>query len=314
MCMAPALRLRPSMCGSFVALLLPARLRVIEDRWGHRNSQTTVRYTELSPDRLRGTLPDKEETWLLETMFGDDHREAVPAGEDPDREEYSAGEGMGRRDIMDHLDASIGVSHGASMMSTITPPQATPEPEPLALPAVHRFTVDEYERMADVLDISQVELINGYVVNKVSIKPPHFWSVDVLEELLRALLPVGWCLRREGPVRIPDFDEAEPDLAVARGSREDYRTRHPEPRDIALLVEVADASLDRDRGEKRAAYAKGLVPVYWIVNLIDRQVEVYSNPEPAGYRDRRVFRPGENAPVALDGVVVGEIAVAAIMP
>ena len=101
---------------------------------------------------------------------------------------------------------------------------------------------------------------------------------------VRATLPRIWG-RKEDPVRIPDFDEPEPDVAVVRGNRDDYRDRIPEPKDIVLLVEVAESTLVRDQGEKRRAYANGGILDYWIINLVARQVEGYSNPA-AGSTDR----------------------------
>src|SRR3954447_6812625 len=97
-------------------------------------------------------------------------------------------------------------------MSTITPRQ--PSRPPLE---VYRMTVDEYERIvsAGAFDDDRVELIDGYLGTKTGKKPPHVWSVDSVEELLRALLGAGWCVRRESPVRIPDFDEPEPEPDVA---------------------------------------------------------------------------------------------------
>ena len=122
-------------------------------------------------------------------------------------------------------------------MATIAPrhPAASTESEPLASPDLYRMTVDECERMADagILDDDRVELIDGYLVKKMGKKPPHVWSVDASEAQLKALLPEGWYLRKESPVRILDFDEPEPDLAMVRGSRDAYRTRHPEPADVA---------------------------------------------------------------------------------
>jgi Uma2 family endonuclease len=148
----------------------------------------------------------------------------------------------------------------------------------------------------------------------MSQKPPHFWSVDVTEEALRAVLPARWSIRREGPARIPEFDEPEPDLAVARGSRENYRTRHPEPSDIGLLVEVADTSLERNRGQRLVAYARGRIPVYWIVNLVDRQVEVYTDPAGDNYNRRLDFKERQEVPVIIDGMEIGRIAVTSILP
>jgi Uma2 family endonuclease len=193
-------------------------------------------------------------------------------------------------------------------MSTITPTQSTPPP-PLASPELYRFTVDEYERMADVLDGSRVELIDGYLVKKMPKKPPHVWAVMCIVEAMPSLLPPGWTWRKEDPVRIPAFDEPEPDVAVLRGSAKDFRNRIPDASDVALLVEVAETTLARDRGQKLAAYARSAVAVYWIVNLVDRQVEVYTGPGPDGYASRVDFIAGQHVPVVIDGVEVGRIAV-----
>jgi Uma2 family endonuclease len=188
-------------------------------------------------------------------------------------------------------------------------------PSRLAAPEVYRMTVDEYERLADaaILADDRIELIDGYLVRKMGKKPPHIYSVDAILKALEATLPGWWC-RKEDPVRIPDFDEPEPDVAVVRGSRRDYRDRIPGPEDIALVVEVADSTLPYDQGEKRAAYGRGRIPVYWIINLVDRQVEVYSRPSARGYRSSRVYKPGQEIPVVIAGSRVGRIAVADVLP
>jgi Uma2 family endonuclease len=176
------------------------------------------------------------------------------------------------------------------------------------------MTVDEYERLAGLLDDPRVELINGYLVKKMAQKPPHAWAVETTHSCLDRVLPGGWFVREEKPVRIPQFDEPEPDLAVVRGTRDDYRDRHPEPRDIALLAEVAESSIGRDQGEKRAAYARGGIPVYWIVNLSDRRVEVYSVPSEDGYRLAEVFLPGQEVPVVIAGIEAGRIKISDLLP
>ena len=194
-------------------------------------------------------------------------------------------------------------------MSTIT---STPSP-PLASPEVYRFTVDEYERMAEVLDGCRVELIDGYLVRKMPKKPPHIWAVMCLVETIPSLLPPGWTWRKEDPVRIPAFDEPEPDLAVLRGSAEAYRDRIPDASDVVLLVEVAETTLARDRGQKLFAYARSGIAVYWIVNLVDRQVEVYTGPGTDGYSSRVDFTAGQHVPVVIGGVEVGRIAVSDVL-
>jgi Uma2 family endonuclease len=186
-----------------------------------------------------------------------------------------------------------------------------------SLDELYRMTVDEYERLAnaDVLDDRRVELIGGYLVKKMTTKPPHVWAVDAARENLDRLVPVGWDLREEKPVRIPDFDEPEPDLAIVSGTRDDYANHHPGPGEIGLLVEVADSSLAWDRGAKLAAFARAGIPVYWIINLIDRHVEVYTGPRPDGsYSDCQIYRPGDEIPVVIAGSEAGRIAVADTLP
>jgi Uma2 family endonuclease len=133
--------------------------------------------------------------------------------------------------------------------------------------------------------------------------------VMCLVETIPSLLPPGWTWRKEDQVRIPAFDEPEPDLAVLRGSAEAYRGRIPTASDVVWLVEVAETTLARDRGEKLTAYAKGGIAVYWIVNLVDRQVEVYTGPGSDGYSSRIDYIAGQHVPVVIDGFEVGHIAV-----
>jgi Uma2 family endonuclease len=201
-------------------------------------------------------------------------------------------------------------------MSTVIAPQALSAVPPLASAAVYRMTVDEYERLAsaNILNDPRVELIDGYLVRKMTQKPPHAWVVETTRACLDRILPPGWFIREEKPVRIPQFDEPEPDLSVVRGQRDDFRVRHPEPADLGLLVEVSESSLDRDKAEKKLAYARGRVPHYWIVNLIDRRVEVFSDPTATGYRSSEVFAPGQLIPLILDGNTIGQIAVDDLLP
>ena len=142
---------------------------------------------------------------------------------------------------------------------------------------LYRMTVDCYERLAEsgVLDDPRVELINGLLLKKLTKKPRHSSACELVAGALEAMLPAGWYIREQNPLRIPDYDEPEPDVVIARGSRVRHATGHPGPDNLALVVEVADTSLGKDRGEKLLAYGRGGVPVYWIVNLLDNQIEVY---------------------------------------
>jgi Uma2 family endonuclease len=204
---------------------------------------------------------------------------------------------------------------GAIVMSTITSTPMVPAPTPPPS-ELYRFTVDEYERVVAgaVHDPNKVELVDGYVVRKMAKSPEHGFTTKELLCVLDGLLPPGWTTRKEEPVRIPDYDEPEPDVAVARGSNADYRHRLPGGADTALVVEVSVSTLVLDRGKKLDAYRAGRVPIYWIVNLVDRQVEVYTSPGPAGYAARQDFLPGQQVPVVIDGQQLGHVAVDDILP
>lgn len=203
-------------------------------------------------------------------------------------------------------------------MSTATPIQPTlSSPPPLASPALHRFTVDEYERIiaAGALeDPARVELIDGYMVDKMAKNPEHSFSATATHRAILDRLPDGWLARKEEPVRIPAYDEPEPDVAVVRGINADYRHRLPTAADVGLLVEVSDSTLSQDRGKKLSAYAQARIPVYWIVNLVDRQVEVYSRPIKGRYQSRAVFKPGEQVPITIGRQRLRPVPVDDILP
>jgi len=175
------------------------------------------------------------------------------------------------------------------------------------------MTVDEYERIGEMLDDPRVELIDGYVVKKMPKKPEHSWTTKAVLKALESRLPSGWASGQEQPVRIPDNDEPEPDIAIVRGTYDDYKHRIPEATDAGLLVEVSatNATADRQQGN---VYGRSGIPIYWLVNLVDRQVEVYTDPGTAGYASRQDFSHGQQVPVVIDGRELGQIAVDDILP
>jgi Uma2 family endonuclease len=115
---------------------------------------------------------------------------------------------------------------------------------------------------------------------------------------------------------VPIIMNIEPglDIAGVRGTDDEYEHRMPGPDEVGLVVEVSLATLDRDRNEKLPAHALGRIPVYWIINLIDRQIEIYREPDQGTYRSRVEPRPGQVVPVVIDGQNLGEILVGAILP
>jgi Uma2 family endonuclease len=197
---------------------------------------------------------------------------------------------------------------------------APPPPRFKAYAAFRPFSVAEYQRLTEIgilTDEDKVELLDGHVVLKMPRNPPHDSRIQKLSRLLWGIIPPGWDLRVQLAVTLAT-SVPEPDVAVVRGDGEDYASRHPSTAEVGLVVEVADSSLDRDRADKGPIYADAGLPVYWIVNLVDHQVEVYTGPAGAGasaaYAHREDYRAGDTIPVTLDGAVVGQIAVADILP
>jgi Uma2 family endonuclease len=184
-------------------------------------------------------------------------------------------------------------------------------------PMTGTITVEEYERMIEEGEIGehdQVELIKGRVVVKMGQGPRHTTGAEKSRRPIERLVPPGWHVRIERPVRMPEEDsEPVPDLSIVRGDVEDYLNRHPQPEDVALIVEVAKSSVAIDREQAVILGAAG-VPVYWIINLPDRQLEVYSNPSGGAYPAPVWLGESESVDLIVGGQVVGRIAVADLLP
>lgn len=190
-----------------------------------------------------------------------------------------------------------------------------PPPYPVA-----RFTVDEYHQLIQMGVLTEddpVELLEGWIVPKMPRNPPHDNAIELAQEALGGLLPQGWRLRIQSAVTLPD-SEPEPEVAVVRGPVRNYASRHPHPADVALLIEVADTTLTRDRQDKCRMYARATIVWYWIINLVDRQVEAYSDPTGPGavpaYRQRQDYGVNDAVPLVIEGREVGRIGVTDLLP
>ncbi len=185
---------------------------------------------------------------------------------------------------------------------------------------VRRWTVAEYHQMiqAGILtEEDRVELIEGWIVPKMPHNPPHDGAVDNARQRIERLLPAGWQTRVQSAITLAD-SEPEPDVVVVPGPASRYYARHPEPHEIAVAIEVADSSLARDRGDKCRAYARAAIACYWIINLVHRQVEVYTDPTgPAAaptYRRRIDYGLADSVPLVVAGQQVALIAVTDLLP
>src|SRR5215510_3115145 len=146
---------------------------------------------------------------------------------------------------------------------------------------LYRWTRRQYARLIDrgVLDEdSPIELLDGLLFVKEPQSSPHRTAVGLVAKALERAFGDGWFVQVQSPIGLDDRSEPEPDVCVVRGSLRDYVDAHPTH--PALVVEVALLGLGVARGRKAAAYARGGIADYWIVNLIDRVLEVHR--EPAG--------------------------------
>lgn len=170
------------------------------------------------------------------------------------------------------------------------------------------LTVDQYHRMIDggiIEEGEPYELLNGWVVHKdrsaagedpMTVGNQHAWAVKNLAKLSRKLERLGCHMQTQQPVSLPPYDEPEPDGAIIVGAEDDYRDRHPAAADATCVIEVADASLNRDRKVKLRTYAEAGIEQYVIVNLVDRVCEVHTQPlmEKGCYERSEVLTPGKS--------------------
>jgi Uma2 family endonuclease len=186
--------------------------------------------------------------------------------------------------------------------------------------SVARFSVADYQKMIEVGILTsddKVELLENYVVLKMPRNPLHDGTIQVITEALAPAVPSGWRLRVQLTVVLTD-SQPEPDFAVVRGDARTYLARHPGPADVGLIIEVADSSLLRDQRDKTRIYARGGIPCYWIVNLLDQRIEVYTQPSGPTriptYGAFQTYQVGDAIPLVVDGTTIGTLPVTDLLP
>ena len=187
---------------------------------------------------------------------------------------------------------------------------------------VWKLNVAQYHRMISsgiLSDDDPVELLTGWLVQKMPKNPPHRIATKVARNQLEKLIPAGYYVDSQEPITLAAADsEPEPDVVVVRGDTRDYLDRHPTEQDVVLVVEVSDTTYDRDRDSKYAIYAQVGIPVYWIINLPKQQIEVYTAPITldgvSTYQDCQILKQGEFVQVTIVGLDVGKLAVQDLLP
>lgn len=167
----------------------------------------------------------------------------------------------------------------------------------------HRITLEEYHRMVDAgvfNEDARIELIRGELIAMPPIGLPHVWATDEILAILFAKLGGKARIRCQNPITLPDDDsEPQPDLSIARADPRRYLDHAPYPKDLLLVIEIADSSRGYDRRTKMPLYGRAGIPEAWLVDLVERVVRVYREPTAKGYASEQVFAEGESmSPIA----------------
>lgn len=177
----------------------------------------------------------------------------------------------------------------------------------------HSWTVSDFERLFDAGFFppnARLELIEGEIWKKMTHNEPHAVALSLAEFALGGIFANSY-VRTQQPMILGDTSKPEPDLAVVLGMPRDYLPSHPASAE--LVVEISDSTLRADQTTKAALYARAQIAEYWIVNLIDRTLEVRRQPSPMegellghGYRSTQILLPGESiAPLGAPDSVIG---------
>lgn len=195
-------------------------------------------------------------------------------------------------------------------------------PLAVAVPAepIWRLSVEQYHEMINtgILDEDDpVELLEGWLIPKMPKKPPHSVTKQLTREAIARLLQPGWYVEEQEPVTTED-SEPEPDIAVIRGAPRDYLECHPGPDETALVIEVSDTTPRRDRGLKKRIYARAGIQAYWIINLPENRIEVYTEPtgkaDEPDYQQCQVYFPDDEVSIVIEGCEVGRLAPREVLP
>jgi Uma2 family endonuclease len=195
-------------------------------------------------------------------------------------------------------------------------------------PEIARLSVTQFHRMIELGILAEgepIELIDGILVRKdnsdaggdpMAHGPKHAFCVQRLKDLEGRVKPYRCHLRQQLPITLSDNREPEPDIALVRGIIDDYSDHHPDASDCLTIIEVADSSLDYDRTTKARIYAAVEIPFYWIVNIPERQIEVYESPVASEerYAKQTILKSGATVKWLLEPDISIDVEVDAILP
>lgn len=171
----------------------------------------------------------------------------------------------------------------------------------------HRFSVDDYEQMIErkiLTEEDRVELIHGEIIDKMPIGPKHAATVNKSTNVFARILGEKVIVSSQNPVHLAD-SQPEPDITLLRPRADFYASKNPQPKDVLLLTEVSDSSLDFDREVKLPMYAQAGIVEFWLINLAEDTLTVHRQPTPEGeYRWTQTYRRGQTVEIeAFPGVI-----------
>jgi Uma2 family endonuclease len=177
------------------------------------------------------------------------------------------------------------------------------------LPQRHLITINEWQKMVAANAFSpenRIELINGEILEMPPIGFNHAGHVNRMTNVFAFLVVEKKAIISvQNPLQLGDLSEPQPDFMLLRLEENCYTTRHPQPEDVLLLVEVADSSLSYDRERKQRLYAMFGIPEYWLINLNNESLEVYRQLSDESYAQKLTLYHGETLALSqLEGVVV----------
>jgi Uma2 family endonuclease len=164
--------------------------------------------------------------------------------------------------------------------------------------AKYWISVDQYERMGEAGILrpdARLELLEGEIYEMPPIGSHHAACVTLLHQLLTLKFADKLIVISQNPIRLDDFSEPQPDIALLRWRDDFYRHAHPTPADVLLVIEVADTTLESDRRYKIPLYAKAGITEAWLVNLPEETIELYAEPAGGAYQLTKVFKRGAEA-------------------
>ncbi len=207
-----------------------------------------------------------------------------------------------------------------SVVADVSEPLAKVALPPVPGSLLWRLSLKKYHEMVRqgiLTEDDPVELWEGLLVEKMPKSRGHCLATELAQGALSPRVPTGWHLEAQESVTLSG-SEFEPDITLVRGAARDYVDENPGAGDLAMVIEISDSTIARDQGFKKAIYAKSGIPVYWIVNLVDRRVEVYSDPsgvpDKPDFRQRHDYSEVDDVPLVIGEQEVARIPVRELMP